>query len=156
MVGRLYPRHPVVGVGVVVSYNNKILLIKRGNEPYCGYWSVPGGVQEAGETLEEAALRELREEAGIEGRVEGVVWVDEVIEYDGAGIKYHYIIIDVLVKPFNIEARAGGDAVDVGWFTVDEALKLKTTDTMRKLLLFLRENGFSKILPYTRAVILND
>ena len=152
MEDRLYPKHPIIGVGAVVLWDNKILLVKRGNEPYRGYWAVPGGVQEVGETLEEAALRELKEEAGINGVVEGVIWIDEIIEHDRLGIKYHYIIIDMLVKPIDTNVKPGGDVIDAKWFTLDEALELKTTDTMRKFLLFLRKHGLSRVLPYTKAV----
>lgn len=155
MEDRLYPKHPIVGVGAIVLWDNKILLVKRGNEPYKGFWAVPGGVQEVGETLEEAVLRELREEAGISGIVEGILWIDEIIERDRFGVKYHYIIIDVLVKPIGINVRPGSDVSDANWFTLDEALKLKTTDTMRKFLLFLKKHGLSRVLPYTKAVIIN-
>lgn len=151
---RLYPKHPIVGVGAVVLWGDRILLVKRGKEPYKGYWAIPGGVQRVGETLEEAVLRELKEETGINGVVEGVIWIDEIIEYDRIGIKYHYIIIDMLVKPLNTNIKPGGDVADAKWFIIGNALELKTTDTMRKLLLFLKKHWLSRVLPYTKAVLI--
>jgi len=117
---------------------------------------VPGGVQEVGETLEEAVLRELKEETGIDGIVEGILWVDELIEKDQKGIRYHYIIIDLLVEPLYIDVKPSSDVLDANWFTIDEAMKLKTTDTMRRFLAFIKEHGVSKMLPYIKATIIES
>ena len=147
---RTYPDRPVVGVGAVVIHEGRILLVERAREPYKGYWTVPGGVQRIGETLEEAVLRELEEETGITGRVKGTIWVDEVIEYEDNRVKYHYVIIDMLVEPYTLEVRASSDASKAGWFRLEEAKNLRLTDTMRALLEFLLENYTRIVLPYHR------
>ncbi len=63
---RDYPSRPICGVGVVVRNGDAVLLIQRGNPPRRGDWGLPGGVVELGETLREAAQREVREECGVE------------------------------------------------------------------------------------------
>lgn len=148
---RVYPTRPVVGVGAVVIHDNRILLVKRGREPCRGCWSVPGGVQKVGESLEEAVLRELREETGIDGVVKGVLWVDEVIVYDKERKPmYHYVIIDFLVEPRTTDAVPGSDVVEAKWFPLDtDWNKIRLTETMTRLLKRLREGRYTYI-PYTR------
>ena len=154
MGSRVYPEHPFVGVGAVVVYGDRVLLIRRGREPYKGYWAVPGGVQEVGESLEDAVLRELREEVGVDGVVEGVVWVDEIIERDRGGrVKYHYVIVDLLVKPLSTVLRPSSEVLEAGWFTIDEALGLNTVGTVRRMLESFKRCGLSKALPYVKALV---
>ena len=62
---REYPEVPIVAVGVVVKRGREVLLVRRLNEPSRGRWSLPGGVVELGETVREAAWREVREECGL-------------------------------------------------------------------------------------------
>ena len=65
-MSREYPDRPFVGVGVVVWRGDNVLLIQRGKPPRIGAWSLPGGAQELGETVRETAVREVREETGVE------------------------------------------------------------------------------------------
>jgi len=117
---------PRVGIGAVVLRGNgrEVLLVKRGHQPAEGLWSIPGGHLKPGERIFEAALRELEEETGLTGEAAGVINVEElVIDDPGRGRPcYHYIILDVLVVNPRGEVRAGGDAVDVGWFRVSDAV----------------------------------
>src|SRR6266849_6247732 len=82
---REYPAYPIPSVGVVVVKNNKVLLVQRGNEPSRGRWTIPGGVIEVGETIHEAARRELREECSIEIEPGRVLALYEPIIRDSAG-----------------------------------------------------------------------
>lgn len=131
---KLYPDHPVVGVGALVLDSGRILLVKRAYPPGRGRWSVPGGHIELGEGVLEAAVRELKEETGIEGEPLGVVNVDDVITRDERGVRYHYVLITVLVKPVGGEVKPGGDALEAGFFTLDEAKKLDLTPSTRGLI----------------------
>lgn len=148
MSNRIYPLYAIVGVGAVVIKDNSILLIKRGYPPGKGFWAVPGGVVEAGEELTEAVLRELKEETGLTGDVVGVVHVDEILIKENNSVKYHYVLIDFLIRNVKGEIRPGGDAVDVNYFELNKALKLpNVSKTTKKLIKRVKEKGL-KILEY--------
>lgn len=82
-MSREYPARPIAGVGVVVLRDEHVLMIRRGREPRIGQWSIPGGKQELGETWQETAVREVREETGVEIDVIGIVDVVDAIVRDG-------------------------------------------------------------------------
>ena len=120
-MNREYPDRPVVGVGAVVFRGERVLLIRRAKPPRAGEWSLPGGVQELGEGVIEAARREVREETGLElARVEFLTVVDS-IGRDGQGrVRWHYTLIDVWGEAAPGEARASDDAAELAWFGLDE------------------------------------
>ncbi len=119
-MSRSYPPRPLVGVGVVVLRGDEVLLVRRGKAPRRGDWSLPGGAQELGETVFEAAVREAREETGLDVAVVGLVDVVDSITRDAAGaVRYHYTLVDVLAEWRGGEARAAGDAADVAWAPLD-------------------------------------
>lgn len=110
------PSRPVVGVGAVVWRGDEILLVRRGRPPAQGSWTLPGGKQHLGETVAEAAAREVREEAGIEIAVGEVVGVADLIHRaPGGGISHHYTVVDVTAEWVAGEAVAGDDADAVAW-----------------------------------------
>jgi 8-oxo-dGTP diphosphatase len=122
---REYPESPLVGVGAVIvdhhHDDHRVLLIRRGQPPLLGEWSLPGGVLECGETLREAVVREAREETGLvveTGEMLGVY--ERVIRGDEGRVRYHYVLIDFLCRPVGGDLKAGSDAADVRWFTRDE------------------------------------
>lgn len=121
-VSRQYPGAPLVGVGVVVlNEPGQVLLVKRGRPPRAGEWSLPGGLIDLGERLTDAAVREVREECGIEIAVQGFVATFEPIIRDGAGeIEYHYVIIDYWATHVAGEAVAQDDASDVAWVAMTD------------------------------------
>ena len=138
---REYPESPLVGVGAVIverhREDHRVLLIRRGQPPLLGEWSLPGGVLECGETLREAVAREAREETGLlveTGEMLGVY--ERVIRDDVKRVRYHYVLIDFLCRAIGGDLKAGSDAADVRWFTRDElpALNLAydANDVVRK------------------------
>jgi 8-oxo-dGTP diphosphatase len=118
VTGREYPDRPWVGIGCIVFRGDQVLLVRRGKPPRIGTWSLPGGAQHVGETTEEAARRELREEAGIEvGRLTLAVVVDAITRDDEGRALYHYTIVDFAGEWSGGEARAGDDVSEVAWAT---------------------------------------
>ncbi len=133
-MARTYPKAPVVGVGALVLDSGRILLVRRAYPPGKGLWSVPGGHVELGEGLLEAAERELLEETGLEGEALGVVNVDDAITIDGRGVRYHFVLITVLVRVKGGILRPGGDALEARFFTLEEAKRLELTPSTRGLI----------------------
>jgi 8-oxo-dGTP diphosphatase len=128
MMKREYPEHPLTGVGAVIVSNGRALLIRRGQAPVVGEWSLPGGVLECGETLREAAIREAQEETGLTVEVAEMLGVYErVIRSDDGRVRYHYVMIDFLCRPVFGEAKAGSDAAEIGWFSREELSALGMT-----------------------------
>ena len=120
-MSRTYPDRPIVGVGVVIWRDGRVLLVRRGKDPGRGSWSLPGGAQELGETVAEAARREAREETGLDITVRGLVDVVDSVHRDGDGrVRYHYTLVDVTATAGHGAARPGGDAADLAWFSPDD------------------------------------
>jgi ADP-ribose pyrophosphatase YjhB (NUDIX family) len=108
---REYPEAPVVGVGAVILVEGAVLLVKRGRPPMAGQWTLPGGTVEAGETLDAALIREVREETGLHIDVGPVLEVFDRIERDAAGrVRFHHVIIDYLCHATGGGLRAADDA----------------------------------------------
>ena len=113
---RQYPKRRLVGVGVVVCQDDRVLLVRRGKAPGKGNWSLPGGAQELGETVFEAARREVLEETSVSVEVLGLVDVVDSIRRDPSGkIQYHYTLVDVAAEWRSGEAKPLDDAADVSW-----------------------------------------
>jgi 8-oxo-dGTP diphosphatase len=104
------PVSPSVGVGAVVIHDGRVLLIRRGKEPLRGRWVIPGGTVEAGETLQEALVREVWEETGLTVRPGEVVLVFDRILRDEGELRYHYVIVDYLCEYVTGTPQAGTDA----------------------------------------------
>lgn len=118
---RTYPSRPYVGIGVVVFRGDDVLLVKRAKPPISDRWSIPGGAQETGETVREAALRELHEETGIKASIAGLIDVVDGITRDPDGrVLYHYTLVDFAAVWVAGEARAASDVGDVRWTSVAE------------------------------------
>ncbi|HMD18012.1 MAG TPA: NUDIX hydrolase [Terriglobales bacterium] len=127
---REYPESPLVGVGaVIVDHhldNHRVLLVRRGQPPLLGEWSLPGGVLECGETLREAVVREAREETGLIVETSEMLGVYErIIRDDDGRVRYHYVLLDFLCHAVGGDLKAASDAADVRWFTRDELPPLK-------------------------------
>src|SRR3954447_15520731 len=123
---REYPDRPIVGVGAVVIHLNRVLLVKRGNPPLLGEWSLPGGVVELGETLRSATEREALEETGLIVKAGEVLEVlDRIVPGKDAAPQYHYVLIDFLCTVHGGQLRAGSDAGDVCWVKENELGKFK-------------------------------
>lgn len=134
---RKYPKVPIVGVGAVVIKQGQVLLVRRANDPNRGQWSIPGGAVELGETLAQAAVREVREECGIEIEPGEVLSTFDLIQRDERGrIIYHYVLIDLAARYVGGEPTAATDAMEVRWV---EEKDLAQLDIIPRLLPVLRK-----------------
>lgn len=112
---------PPVGVGAVIWRGADVLLVRRGKPPRAGEWSLPGGRQEWGETVEAALRREVREETALElGPLAFVAVVDLVATAADGAVTRHYTLLDYTAEAAAGEAVAGDDAQAVAWFQPDE------------------------------------
>lgn len=122
MLIREFPQQPMIGVGVVVLRARETLLVRRSNPPRQAQWSLPGGLQELGETVFETARREVMEETGVAVRALGLIDVIDLIERDpkDGAIRYHYTLVDLAASWLSGDAEARTDAADVAWTDVGD------------------------------------
>lgn len=125
---------PVVGVGAVVWKDGRLLLIRRGQPPRQGSWSLPGGRQELGETVQQTAVREVLEETGVTIRILDLAAVVDLIHHEGAVLQYHYTVIDFVAEWTGGEAVAGDDAAAVRWVTPAELDGYDLTPEMHRVI----------------------
>ena len=119
---REYPEAPIVGVGAVVIDGTKVLLVRRGQEPLKGQWSLPGGALELGETLQQGVVREVLEETGLIVVPAGIVEVlDRITQEEASGrVRYHYVLVDFVCRVAGGDLCPGSDADEVRWVAREE------------------------------------
>lgn len=133
--GRLYPARPLLAASLAVIRGDRVLLAQRAKPPLAGCFSLPGGLVEPGETLAEAALREMHEEVEVEARVIAFNRHVEVIERDAAGVvARHYVIASFVGAWVAGEGRPGPEAAAVAWVGRDALDDYRTTDHLPPLL----------------------
>ncbi len=133
--GRLYPARPVLAASLAVFREGRVLLARRAAPPLAGLFTLPGGVVEAGEALADAALREMREEVGVEARILAFNRHVEVVQRDAAGvIARHYVIASFVGTWLAGEGTVGPEASAILWATRDDLDTLAVTDHLVPLL----------------------
>lgn len=111
-----YPSLPRVAVGAVVRLEGSFLLVQRANPPAQGQWSIPGGKIRLGESMQQAAEREVLEETGLTVRAGLPVLTFDLIHRDEAGnILFHYVIVDLWAEYIKGRIQAGADAARAAW-----------------------------------------
>ena len=137
MNDRTYPDRPYVGVGIVLFRGDEVLLAARGKPPRRRSWSIPGGAQELGETVFEAAHRELMEETGVTAEIIGLVDVVDSINRDNGGkVSFHFTLVDVAAEWVSGAARAMDDVPAIKWVKIDDLGSIDMwPETLRVILL---------------------
>ncbi|KPJ96550.1 MAG: NUDIX hydrolase [Gammaproteobacteria bacterium SG8_11] len=131
-----YPVRPEVAVGALVLKDKKVLLVKRSQPPSENLWALPGGKVHLGETLQQAAEREILEETGIRIIPGEPVYSFDTIQLDERGnVRFHYVIIDLLAEFKEGELKAGDDASDAGWLSLNDLEKIQVNESTKQLVL---------------------
>jgi ADP-ribose pyrophosphatase len=134
---------PQLGVGAIVIWQGRLLLVRRGRPPGQGLWAIPGGRVAAGEPMRRAAEREILEETGVRIEAGELAWQFEYIEHDeDGGLRFHYVVLDFLAKFIEGEALAGDDADAVAWVRFPDLPTLRLHPETSRLLKTLYPDGF--------------
>ena len=116
-------QRPIPAALAVVVRDSQLLLVRRSNKPDLGLWGYPGGKVELGETVMEAAVRELKEETGIQAEArEFLTCIDVIIRDEQDVLQHHYILTAVLCDYLSGEAVAADDVSDAQWFDYNAIL----------------------------------
>ncbi|MGO7541264.1 NUDIX hydrolase [Rhizobium beringeri] len=114
-------KRPVVGAMAVVVREDRLLLVRRRNEPDAGRWSFPAGKIEFGETIDTAAIRELAEETGVSATAGRIITAVDAIDYDDEGkVQHHFVVVALLCQWITGDPQANDDATDARWFMLAE------------------------------------
>ena len=131
---REYPTQPIVGVGAVIVQDGKLVLVKRGVEPAKGKWSIPGGAVELGERVRDTAVREAKEECGLDIELVNDMpmdAIDNMIAGENERLRYHYVLLEFLARPIGGTLRPGSDVTEVRWVPLEEVERYDLTNTFR-------------------------
>ena len=141
----LPPQRPIPATIAVVIRDGHVLLVRRANPPDAGRWGFPGGKTEQGETLPQAALRELKEETGVSADALHVFTAVDAFDRDDDGeLRRHFILIAVLCRWTGGQPAAGDDALEARWFRLgdlsssDLALSLDVAEVAQQAVALMR------------------
>ena len=131
---REYPSQPIVGVGAVILHDRKLVLVKRGVEPDKGKWSIPGGGVELGEGVRDTAVREAKEECGLDIELaidRPMDALDKMVPGEKGRLQYHYVLLQFLARPKGGTLKPTSDATEARWVPLEEVQKYDLTDSLR-------------------------
>ena len=129
------PSRPVLGAAaVILDAAGRGLLIRRGQAPAAGEWSIPGGGVELGESVVEALRREVREETGLEIAVGEFLEVYERVDRDADGVRFHFVVLDFRATVTGGALRAGTDAAEVVFADPDDLDRYALADSVRRVI----------------------
>jgi ADP-ribose pyrophosphatase YjhB (NUDIX family) len=131
-MSREYPSRPLVGTGALILRDGKLLLVKRGAHPGFGKWSVPGGLVELGERVQDAMVREVKEEVGFDVEAVKLTDVADTITLDSSGrVQYHFVVVNFVARIVGGELKTATDILEAKWVPVGEVDKVDLTGSFR-------------------------
>jgi 8-oxo-dGTP diphosphatase len=126
---RTYPTRPYLAVSAAIFRDGRVLIVRRARPPAHGLYTLPGGGVEIGETLEQALIREVREETALDIAPVGLVGFREAIARDGAGrIERHFVILPFAARWIGGEILLNEELSEARWLAPAEVSGLKTTE----------------------------
>jgi len=131
---REYPTQPIVGVAAVIIHDGKLVLVKRGVEPGKGKWSIPGGAVELGEGVRDTAIREAKEECGLDIELVGdtpIDAMDSMVTDEKGRLQYHYVLLQFLAKPKGGILNPTSDVTETRCVPIEEVEKYDLTNSFR-------------------------
>ncbi len=130
-----YPDSPRVAIGGVVIKDGAVLLVRRAKPPSEGLWAIPGGSVELGETLQDAAEREVFEETGVRTRAGKPCYAFDAVHRDAQGrVRFHYVIVDLLAEYLSGEPSPRDDALEARWVRPGELDGMEVSERTLDLL----------------------
>ncbi len=131
---RLYPQRPYLAVSAAILRDGKVLIVRRARKPALGVYTLPGGVVEAGETLEEAVRREVREETALDIEPVALAGHREVIIRDAqARTERHFVILCFASRWLSGEPQLNDELDEARWIDPQELAGLKTTEGLAEI-----------------------
>jgi 8-oxo-dGTP diphosphatase len=132
--GRTYPTRPYLAVSAAIFRNGRVLIVRRGRAPAKGLYTLPGGGVELGETLEQAVIREVREETALDIEPVGLVGFREAIARDAAGrVERHFVILPFAARYVAGEISLNEELSEADWREPSSLHELKTTDGLAEV-----------------------
>ena len=131
---RTYPQRPFLAVSAAIFRNGKVLVVRRARKPALNLYTLPGGAVEAGETLVEAAIREVREETSLSIEPVALAGHREVIARDDEGkVERHFVILCFASRWLAGEPVLSDELDDSRWVDPSELANYRTTDGLAEI-----------------------
>jgi ADP-ribose pyrophosphatase YjhB (NUDIX family) len=131
---RTYPQRPFLAVSAAIIRDGKVLVVRRARKPALHLYTLPGGVVETGETLMQAAAREVREETGLEVEPVGLAGHREVIVRDAKDqVERHFVILSFAARWRSGEVALNEELDDARWLDPSELAGLQTTEGLTEI-----------------------
>ena len=131
-VSREYPTRPLVGTGALILRDSELLLVRRGAHPGFGKWSIPGGLVELGENVQDAMMREVKEEVGFDVEAVKLMDVFDSITRDELGrVQFHFVVVNFLGRIVGGDLKTASDILEAKWAPVDEVESFDLTRFFR-------------------------
>lgn len=139
-MAREYPQHPLPSCHALIRKGDQLLLVQRAKPPFQGHWSLPGGGVELGETIEEALVREVKEETGLDVTVSQFLGYRNAIDRDDTGrVRLHYVVLYLEAQVAGGVLTPADDAADARWVSVADIPSLPVTDAVEACLRWSRQ-----------------